>query len=48
MADRIAKICRIVKGSTYLLMGLMLVAEGIGSLARGIRRPVDKDCSKDG
>jgi len=48
MADKIAKICRIVKGSSYLLMGSMLVAEGIGSLARVIRRPIDKDCLKEG
>jgi hypothetical protein len=37
MADKIANFCRIVKGSTYLLMGSILVVEGIGSLTRAIR-----------
>ena len=37
MADKIANLCRIVKGFTYLLMGTMVVAEGIGSLTRFVR-----------
>lgn len=37
MADKIANLCRIVKGSAYLLMGTILVVEGIGSLTRLIR-----------
>lgn len=37
MAEKIANLCRIVKGFTFLLMGTIVIAEGIGSLTRLIK-----------